>query len=37
MKITDKKGIQDILALTPMQEGMLFHYLKEPEGDLYFE
>jgi acyl carrier protein len=27
----DKKNIEDILSLTPMQEGMLFHYLKEPE------
>jgi amino acid adenylation domain-containing protein len=33
----DKKNIEDILSLTPMQEGMLFHYLKEPESDLYFE
>ncbi len=27
-----KKNIQDILALTPMQEGMLYHYLKEITG-----
>ncbi|MCP4148658.1 MAG: AMP-binding protein, partial [bacterium] len=33
----DKKNIRDIVALTPMQEGMLFHYLKEPESILYFE
>ena len=33
----DKKNIEDVLALTPMQEGMLFHYLKQPEGDQYFE
>jgi hypothetical protein len=31
----DKKNIEDILALTPMQEGMLFHYLKEPESTQY--
>jgi len=33
----DNKNVQDILALTPMQEGMLFHYLKEPASDAYFE
>ncbi len=33
----DRKDIQDILPLTPMQEGMLFHYLKAPESDLYLE
>ncbi|MCP5103947.1 MAG: hypothetical protein GY950_11240, partial [bacterium] len=26
-----------LLALTPLQEGMLFHYLKSPQSDLYFE
>ncbi len=33
----DKKNIENIYALTPMQEGMLFHYLKEPQGKFYFE
>jgi tyrocidine synthetase-3 len=33
----DKKNIEDILALTPMQEGLLFHYLKDPQSDHYFE
>jgi polyketide synthase PksJ len=33
----DKKNIEDVLALTPMQEGMLFHYLKAPDSDYYFE
>ena len=32
-----KQAIEDIFALTPMQAGMLFHYLKEPGSDLYFE
>ncbi|MCP4151550.1 MAG: AMP-binding protein, partial [bacterium] len=36
-KKVDKKNIEDILALTPLQEGMLFHYLKEPGSTLYFE
>jgi tyrocidine synthetase-3 len=33
----DKKNIDDIYALTPMQEGILFHYLKDPGSDIYFE
>jgi polyketide synthase PksJ len=37
MKKLDKDNIEDILALTPMQEGMLFHYLKDPGSDYYFE
>jgi amino acid adenylation domain-containing protein len=37
MKQIDKSEIEDIVSLTPMQEGMLFHYLKEPSSDLYFE
>ncbi|HLP58010.1 MAG TPA: condensation domain-containing protein, partial [Candidatus Deferrimicrobium sp.] len=31
------KRIQNILALTPLQEGMLFHCLKDPGSQLYFE
>jgi amino acid adenylation domain-containing protein len=37
MEKIDKKNTEDILALTPMQEGMLFHYLKDPGSDLYCE
>ena len=37
LKKTGRKYIEDIIALTPMQEGMLFHYLKNPESNLYFE
>ncbi|MCP4149775.1 MAG: AMP-binding protein, partial [bacterium] len=37
MKPLDKKNIENVIALTPVQEGMLFHYLKEPESHLYFE
>jgi tyrocidine synthetase-3 len=33
----NKKNIEDVYGLTPMQEGMLFHYLMEPESDHYFE
>ena len=33
----DKRNIEDIMALTPVQEGMLYHYLKDPGQDLYFE
>ncbi|NIM14289.1 MAG: AMP-binding protein, partial [Candidatus Aminicenantes bacterium] len=37
MNKLERRNIDDILTLTPMQEGMLFHYLKQPESDLYFE
>jgi non-ribosomal peptide synthetase component F/NRPS condensation-like uncharacterized protein len=37
MEELGKKDIEDILALTPMQEGMLFHYLKDPGSEYYFE
>jgi hypothetical protein len=32
----ESKNIRDILALTPLQEGMLFHYLQAPQEDSYF-
>ncbi|MCP5045597.1 MAG: amino acid adenylation domain-containing protein, partial [bacterium] len=36
-KKIDKKQVEDIISLTPLQEGMLFHYLKDPESPQYFE
>ncbi len=36
-KKLDKSNIQDILGLTPMQEGMLFHYLSNSESKQYLE
>lgn len=33
----DKNDVEDILALSPMQEGLLFHYVTEPNGEPYFE
>ncbi|HLP57836.1 MAG TPA: condensation domain-containing protein, partial [Candidatus Deferrimicrobium sp.] len=37
MEKLDPKNIENILALTPVQEGMLFHYLQDPQNGLYFE
>ncbi|MCP4151067.1 MAG: AMP-binding protein, partial [bacterium] len=37
MNKLSKKNIEDILALTPMQEGMLFFHLKDPANGAYFE
>ncbi len=33
----EKRDIEDIMSLTPLQEGMLFHYLKDPQSGYYFE
>lgn len=32
-----KENVEDILAVTPMQAGMLFHYLSEPGSGVYFD
>lgn len=37
MRKLDKKKIADIFPLTPLQGGMLFHYVNEPGSDLYVE
>jgi amino acid adenylation domain-containing protein len=33
----DKKNIQDIYKLTPLQEGMLFHSISAPDSGVYIE
>ncbi|MCX6584839.1 MAG: amino acid adenylation domain-containing protein [Candidatus Aminicenantes bacterium] len=33
----DKKNLEDVLGLTAMQEGMLYHYLTDPNSKQYFE
>ncbi len=33
----DKNNVEDIVALTSTQEGMLFHYITEPNSEMYFE
>ncbi|MCP4146215.1 MAG: hypothetical protein GY757_00560 [bacterium] len=35
MTIDHKKNVKDIIGLTSMQEGMLFHYLEQPENSQY--
>ncbi|HLP59674.1 MAG TPA: amino acid adenylation domain-containing protein, partial [Candidatus Deferrimicrobium sp.] len=37
MEKLNPKNIENILPLTPVQEGILFHYLKNPGSDFYFE
>ena len=37
-KVTpNNKNVEEILSLTPLQEGLFFHYLNKPSGNLYFE
>ena len=33
----DKKNVEDLVGLTAMQEGMLYHYLSDPGSKQYFE
>ena len=33
----DKKNLQDIYRLTPLQEGMLFHSINAPDSGVYIE
>jgi len=37
VKRLDRNRIENILALTPLQEGMLFHYLEDPHSQFYCE
>lgn len=36
-KKIDRKDVADVLSLTPMQEGMIFHYIYDPGSEQYFE
>ncbi|MBN1050264.1 non-ribosomal peptide synthetase [Clostridium botulinum] len=37
VKKIDKENVQDLLELTPMEEGILFHYLKDTSSKQYVE
>ena len=32
-----KDNVEEILSLTPMQQGMLYHYIQNPDSDLHFQ
>lgn len=36
-KSLKRDNVEDILGLTPMQQGLLFHYLKDTGSREYFE
>lgn len=33
----NKTRVEDVIGLTPMQEGMLYHYLRDKNTGAYFE
>jgi amino acid adenylation domain-containing protein len=37
MKKIEKTNIEDIIPLSPIQEGILFHYMRDPKSEQYFE
>lgn len=37
MKKLEPEHVEDMIALTPLQEGLLFHYIQDPGGSIYFE
>ncbi|HEX2927338.1 MAG TPA: amino acid adenylation domain-containing protein, partial [Ruminiclostridium sp.] len=36
-KKLDKQNVEDVIALAPMQQGMLFHYITNRDSEQYFE
>jgi amino acid adenylation domain-containing protein len=33
----DKNNVDDVVSLTPMQRGMLYHYVTDPDSEMYVE
>ncbi len=33
----NRHNVKDIMALTPMQEGMIYQYFRDPNTDQYFQ